>query len=181
MKFQITRDTSSRRLRFHASFRRSNIFRSHILLCPFKQISSKFCCCVLPLALTRFYHRKREICARRRCPPRSLFFLLYYLKVTVVNFISLIKDTDIATRIPIPSLLFVTKSSNASGAQIRDTKRAKRAKVSARSLLAAFPRKIPSTLTKFSGPIGPRFCEQKAGDISKRRRNEWILRREANS
>lgn len=145
--------------------------------------SSKFCCCVLPLALTRFYHRKREICARRRCPPRSLFFLLY-LKVTVVTFISLIKDTDIATRIPIPSLLFVMMKrsrSNASGAQIRDTKRAKRAKVSARSLLAAFPRKIPSTLTKFSGPIGRRFCEQKAGDISKRRRNEWILRREANS
>ena len=139
---------------------------------------------LLPLALTRsFIYRKREICARRRCPPRSLFFLLYYLKVTEINFRRLIiKDTGIATRIPL--MLFVRKRrlrSNASGAQIRDTKRAKRVKGSARSLLAASPRKIPSTLTKFSGPIGRRFCEQKGGDISKRRRNEWILRREANS
>ena len=147
------------------------------------KLLQSFVVCVLPLALTRFYHRKREICARRRCPPRSLFFLLYYLKVTEINFRRLIiKDTGIATRIPL--MLFVRKRrlrSNASGAQIRDTKRAKRAKVSARSLLAASLQKIPSTLTKFSGPIGPRFCEQKAGDISKRRRNEWILRREANS
>lgn len=147
------------------------------------KLLQSFVVCVLPLALTRFYHRKREICARRRCPPRSLFFLLYYLKVTEINFRRLIiKDTGIATRIP--SMLFVRKRrlrSNASGAQIRDTKRAKRAKGSARSLLAASPRKIPSTLTKFSGPIGRRFCEQKGGDISKRRRNEWILRREANS
>ena len=148
------------------------------------KLLQSFVVCVLPLALTRFYHRKREICARRRCPPRSLFLLLY-LKVTVVNFCLILKDTDIATRIPIPSLLsfVMTKRSrsSASYAQIRDTKRAKRAKVSARSLLAASLQKIPSTLTKFSGPIGPRFCEQKAGDISKRRRNEWILRREANS